>query len=80
MNTSTLQEATQFLEDYLANKMDSGELRRADLALTAEVMMNCVSGFVLRRQLLHDPQALQYSQEQIIDSILSITLYGLLPG
>ncbi len=71
-------EATQFLEHYLAAKMASGELRSADPAMTAQVLMAGVMGFVLRRQILQDPVALQYTHEQLIDSIVGTALRGLL--
>jgi AcrR family transcriptional regulator len=76
---STLQELTQFLEHYLATKMENGELRHADPALTAQVIMGTVSGFVLRRQVFHDPLALQYTRDQIVESVISTLLSGLLP-
>jgi AcrR family transcriptional regulator len=73
------QEATTFLDEYLAAKMERGELRRADPSLTAQALMSAVMGFVLRRQILRDPLAMQYSHEQIIDSIVGTALHGLLP-
>jgi hypothetical protein len=33
----------------------------------------------LRRQIFHDPLALQYTQEQIVESVITTALYGLLP-
>jgi AcrR family transcriptional regulator len=78
VSSATLQEATEFLEHYLAAKMERGELRRADPALTAQVIMGSASGFVLRRQVLHDAAALQYTHEQIVEGILATALYGLL--
>jgi hypothetical protein len=35
--------------------------------------------FVLRRQILRDPVALEYSHEQIADTIVDVVLKGLLP-
>jgi AcrR family transcriptional regulator len=77
LSLSTLQEATQFLENYLATKMEEGELRKVNPALTAQVIFGCVSGMVLRRQIMHDSQALQYTHDEIVDSIVSMTLNGL---
>ena len=57
-NMSTLQEATAFLEHYLQAKMASGDLRPANPALIAHLLMSTLSGFILRRQIMHDPQAL----------------------
>jgi AcrR family transcriptional regulator len=78
VSSATLQEATEFLEHYLAAKMERGELRQADPAMTAQVIMGSASGFVLRRQVLHDAAALQYTHEQIVEGILATALYGLL--
>jgi len=74
------QEATSFLEGYLAAKMESRELRHADAALAAQALMSGIMGFVLRRQILRDTSALQYSHEQIIESVAGTALRGLLPG
>lgn len=74
------QEAARFLEDYLATKMDSGELRRADPSMVAQALMSGVMGFVLRRQILHDPVALRYTREEIVDGIVGTALRGLLPA
>jgi AcrR family transcriptional regulator len=79
VSLATLQETSEFLEQYLAAKMASGELRQADPALTAQVIFATVSGFVLRRHVMHDPQAMQYTHEEIVDSILSTVLAGLRP-
>jgi AcrR family transcriptional regulator len=79
LGMATLQEATQFLETYLAHKMASGELNQADPALMAQLMMGTVSGFVLRRQVFQDPSALQYTQAEIIEAVISVNLKGLLP-
>jgi hypothetical protein len=47
--------------------------------MVAQVMMSSIMGFVLRRQILRDPLALQYTHEQIVDSIVGTMLHGLLP-
>lgn len=77
LSLSTLQEATAFLEKYLNAKMDSGELRQTDPALTAQTIFSAISGFILRRQILRDPQALQYSHEQIAEYVVTTILHGL---
>lgn len=76
---NVLQEAIQFLSHYFAAKMESGELRQADALLAAQTFFNCVIGFVLRRQILHDPRVLQYTHEEIAESVVTTALYGLLP-
>ncbi len=76
---AAVQEATGFLQEYLAAQMDSGQLRRSDTVLAVEVLMGSLMAFVLRRQLLHDPTALQYNREQIVEGIVTTTLEGLLP-
>jgi AcrR family transcriptional regulator len=77
-NLPAIQEILEFLESYLAAKMESGELRRSDALLAAQVFTGSLMAFVIRRQLLHDPLALKYTHEQIVDSVVTIALRGLL--
>jgi hypothetical protein len=76
---SALHEATKFLEEFFEVKMESGELRHVDPNLAAQTFMGSVMGFIVRRQILRDPMALQYSNEQIVDYVVSATLQGLRP-
>jgi len=68
-----------FLGGYFEAKVASGELRPLDASLTVQTIVGCMIGFVLRRQLVRDPIALAYTQEQIIDSIVNTVLSGILP-
>jgi AcrR family transcriptional regulator len=74
-----IQEGTKFLEDYLARKMENGELRRVDPTLAAQVIMGSIMDVVLRRQVLRDPVMLRYTHEQIVEGVVSTALQGLLP-
>jgi AcrR family transcriptional regulator len=75
---SAMGEVLNFLEHYLESRMDSGELRRADPALVVQLFGGSLMAMVLRRQLMQDPLALQYTQEQIVDGLVTMTLRGLL--
>jgi AcrR family transcriptional regulator len=77
LGLATFQEEVVFLKDYLAEHMQAGELRDADPALLAQVIMGSVMGFVLRRQILRDGLALQYTQAQIAESIVGLALHGM---
>lgn len=79
LGLASLQEATQALEEYVAAKMASGELRCADPAAIVQVLMDSGIGIILRRQILRDPTALHYTQAEIADSIVTTMLQGLLP-
>ena len=68
-----------FLGGYFEAKVASGELRPLDVSLTVQTIVGCMIGFVLRRQLVRDPIALAYTQEQIVDSIVNTVLLGILP-
>jgi AcrR family transcriptional regulator len=70
---------TGFLTSYFESKMETGELRRTDAALTAQVFMGSIIGFVLRRHIIRDPLALQYSHEQIADAVVETVLTGIEP-
>lgn len=76
---SILGEAIGFLSNYLSAKMESGEVRQTDAQLTAQTLFGCLMGFVLRRQILRDPSALAYTQEQIVESVVTNILEGLRP-
>ena len=58
--------------------MESGELRQADPALTAHVLYGTIMGLVLRRQVMHDPETLKFTQEEIVDNVMTLVLKGLL--
>ena len=72
-------EGTRFVESYLAAKMESGELCKMDPSLVTRIVMGSVMNIALLRQVLHDPITLQYSQDQIVESVVSLALNGLLP-
>ena len=74
-----IHDVVKFLEDYLQKKMESGELRRADARLTAQIFLGSIMDLVLIRQIAHDPEVLAYSREQIVDHLVHTTLYGLIP-
>jgi len=77
--TGLFQRVFGFLISYFAAKMESGELRQADPALTSQVLLGGVMAFVLRRQIIGDPTALRYTQEQIVDAVVDTVLNGLVP-
>ena len=79
LGSTSIQEATRLLEEYFTAKMESGELRQENTGLSAQLVMGSVMSLVLRRQILHDPDALRYTHEEIVDSIVRIALRGLAP-
>ena len=78
--TAIIAQGSQFMEGYLAARMESGELRKVDPALVTELVMGGVMNMALRRRVLHDPLTLKYSQEQIVEGVGTLALHGLLPG
>ncbi len=76
---TVIQRALGFIERYLNAQIASGALRQVDSKLAAQVLLGSVIGFVLRRQILHDAQALQYTHEEIVESIVDTVLAGLRP-
>ncbi|SRR5579884_90751 len=76
---SFIQRVFTFLTGYLQAKMEAGELRHTDALLAAQTLFGGVASFVLRRQLLRDPVALQYTHEQIAGSVVDMLLEGLKP-
>ena len=80
IGTASFEEGTRFMEGYLTAKMESGELCKMDPGLMTRLIMGSVMNIALLRQVLHDPLALEYSQDQIVESVVSLALNGLLPG
>ena len=76
---SMIQRLLEFLGKYFELQMEKGALRRLDGVLTAQIMVGSVFVFVLRRQILHDPIALEYSHEQIAEVVSETVLQGILP-
>jgi AcrR family transcriptional regulator len=74
-----IQRILGFIGTFLEKKMASGELRQADVALTAQIFIGSMMAFVLRRQIIRDPVALAYTQEQVVDSVVETFLQGMLP-
>jgi AcrR family transcriptional regulator len=79
LGLSAFQNGLGILSNYMAAQMEKQRLRQADASLTAQVLIGALMGFVLRRQVLHDPLALQYSHEQIAVAVVDTLLQGLLP-
>ena len=77
--SSAIQQALGFLESYFQSKMEAGELRKTDPALIPQLLVGSVMAFVLRRNIIHDPQVLHYTHEQIADAVVETMLKGLLP-
>ena len=73
---TAIQRVLGFLTGYLEAKVAAGELRPVNGALTAQIFFGSMIGFVLRRRILRDPSALEYSQEQIADVIVDTVLNG----
>ena len=68
-----------FLASYVETKIASGELRPVNASMMVQVLAGSLVAFILRRQVLRDPMALAYSQEQIVDAVLDTILNGILP-
>lgn len=77
--TGVFQRIFGFLISYFESRMESGELRHTDPVLTTQILIGGVMVFVLRRQIIRDPIALQYTQEQIVDAVVDTVLKGLEP-
>jgi AcrR family transcriptional regulator len=73
------QHLLEFLGKYFEAQAEKGALRGVDGVLTAQVMVGSVFVFVLRRQILCDPTALEYTHEQIAEVVSETVLKGILP-
>jgi AcrR family transcriptional regulator len=79
ITASIIQRVLKFIGAYFDKQMLKGTLRRLDSELTAQIAIGSVIAFVLRRQILRDPVALEYTHDQIADSVCETVLRGILP-
>ena len=77
-NLAAIQEVSEFLVGYFEAKMANGEMRNFDPSLAVEVFTGSLFAFVIRRRILRDPVSLRHNREQIAESVVSLTLHGLL--
>ena len=77
--------AVRYRRDWLPHadwvELDGvGHCPQLDVPLeTAQLILGSVMALVLRRQVLRDPSALQFTHAQIAESIVTISMQGLLP-
>lgn len=79
LGSGAMQELVGFLQSYLTAKMESGELRQADPAFMIQLFGGSLMALMMRRQMMRDPVALKYSHEEIVENLVNLSLYGLLP-
>jgi len=79
ITVSIIQRVLKFIGAYFDKQVSKGTLRRLDSELTAQITLGSVIAFVLRRQILCDPVALEYTHDQIADSVCETVLQGILP-
>lgn len=75
-----LQRVLGFLGNYLRAQIAAGTLR-ADLNLdvVSQMLMGTLITFVLRRQILRDPQVLRYTHAELASLIVATILQGIRP-
>lgn len=78
--SSTLQRLVEFLSQALTAKIKDGELKSTNTELVAELFVGSLLDLVLRRQILQDPTLAKYSEDEIVETLIAMTLQGLLPG
>jgi AcrR family transcriptional regulator len=77
---SFFQRMIGFLSNYLTIQIARGAVR-ADLnaQTVAQVIASSMIGMVMRRQIMRDPEVLQYTREEIAQAILGTVLQGIRP-
>ena len=77
-NLPAMQEVINFLARYFSAKMESGEMRKTNASMVAQIFGGSLMAFVIRRHLLHDPLALEFTHEEIVEEVVGIVLHGVL--
>jgi AcrR family transcriptional regulator len=74
---SFLQRGLAFLGNYLQVQAARGTVRAdLDVEKTVQVMVSSMMGLVLRRQVMRDASVLQYTHEEIVQSVLGFLHIG----
>lgn len=72
------QQVLDFLANYLRVQVARGTVRAdTDPDIATQVLVSSMIGFVLRRQIVHDPSALRYTHAEITQAIMNTFLRGL---
>jgi len=73
-----LQRVLGFLGNYLRAQIALGTLRPdINLDVVSQMLMGTLMTFVLRRQILHDPHVMHYSQAELASMIIETILQGI---
>ncbi|HET8912958.1 MAG TPA: TetR/AcrR family transcriptional regulator [Ktedonobacteraceae bacterium] len=78
--TTFIQRMLSFLGMYFQAQISKGTVRpdiKADVV--THMMAGSILTFVVRRQLLHDPEALRYTHQEIADAVVNTLLDGIRP-
>lgn len=78
--TAFIQRMLSFLGMYFQAQISKGTVRpdiKADVV--THMMAGSILTFVVRRQLLHDPEALRYTHQEIADAVVNTLLGGIRP-
>lgn len=69
-----------FLNSYLRLQITRGTVRAdLDSAMTVQIFVSSMIGMVMRRQIMRDPGILQYTHEEIAQSLMATLLQGIQP-
>jgi TetR/AcrR family transcriptional regulator, cholesterol catabolism regulator len=79
ITATIIQRVLEFLGTYFEKQVEKGALRPINGVLTAQVTIGSVIAFVLRRHIICDPVALEYTHEQIANAVCETVLQGILP-
>ncbi len=79
ITASFIQRILGFLGTYFEKQVEKGALRPINGVLTAQVAIGSALAFILRRQIVCDPVALEYTHEHIANAVCETVLQGILP-
>lgn len=72
------QRIISFLNSYMLLQVTRGTVRAdLDTAMTVQIFISNMIGMVMRRQIMHDPGALQYTHEEIAQAVVETLLRGI---
>lgn len=75
--TNTIQKITETITKSLDTKMKSGDLRAGNPALIAQIFVGALMDIVLRNKIIKEKGVMNFTDEQIVNSLVELTMRGI---
>lgn len=75
--TNTIQKITETIAQSIDTKMKNGDLRAGNPALIAQIFVGALMDIILRSKIMKEKAVMDFTDEQIVDSLVELTMIGI---